>query len=42
MVDVIGGIADDAMGGDVAGDMRYWIYGPLFAEHGLKTKPAAI
>ena len=39
MVDVIGGIADDAMGGDVAGDMRYWIYGPLFAEHGLKAEP---
>ena len=39
MVEVIGGIADDATGGDVAGDMRYWIYGPLFAEHGLKAEP---
>ena len=32
MVEVIGGIADDATGADVAGDMRHWILGPLFAE----------
>ena len=32
MVEVIGGIADDATGGDVAGGMRHWILGPLFAE----------
>ena len=42
MVEVIGGIADDATGGDVAGDVHHWIYGPRFAEQGLKTKPAAI
>ena len=34
MVEVIGGIADDATGGDVAGDMRHWVYGPLFAGKG--------
>lgn len=32
MVEVIGGIADDATSGDVAGDMRHWILGPLFAD----------
>lgn len=32
IVEVIGGIADDATSGDVAGDMRHWILGPLFAE----------
>jgi len=32
MVEVIGGIADDATGADVAGDMRHWILGPLFAD----------
>ena len=34
MVEVIGGIADDATGGDVAGDMRHWVYGPLFDQKG--------
>ena len=34
MVEVIGGIADDATGGDVAGDMRHWVYGPSFAQKG--------
>ena len=34
MVEVIGGIADDATGGDVAGDVRHWVYGPLFAGKG--------
>ena len=34
MVEVIGGIADDATGGDVAGDMRHWVYGPLFDAKG--------
>ena len=36
MVEVIGGIADDATGGDVAGDMRHWVYGPSFAQKGLR------
>ncbi len=34
MVEVIGGIADDATGGDVAGDMRHWVYRPSFAQKG--------
>lgn len=34
MVEVIGGIADDATGGDVAGDMRHWVYGPTFEAKG--------
>ena len=34
MVEVIGGIADDATGADVPGDMRHRVYRPLFAGKG--------
>lgn len=30
----VGAMADDATGGGVCGDMRRWLYGPLFAGYG--------
>jgi hypothetical protein len=30
LTDVLGGMADDALGGEVFGDMRHWLYGPNF------------
>ena len=30
MAEAIGAMADDAVGGSVAGDVRDWFYGPLF------------
>lgn len=32
LTEVLGGMADDALGGEVHGDMRNWLYGPNFAQ----------
>ena len=34
MAAMVGGMADDAGGGDVVGDMRHWVYGPSFTQLG--------
>lgn len=31
MAEAVGAMADDAAGGSVVGDVRRWLYGPLFA-----------
>ena len=31
MAQAVGALADDAVGGGVCGDMRYWFYGAAFA-----------
>lgn len=33
----LGAMADDATGGAIIGDMRRWLYGPLFETHGAVT-----
>ena len=33
MTEAVGAMADDAIGGEIIGDMRRWFYGPVFAQH---------
>lgn len=35
MAQTLGAMADDAIGGDVCGDMHHWLYGPNFAAGGV-------
>lgn len=35
MAEQLGAMADDAIGGEIASDMRHWFYGPNFATSGV-------
>lgn len=35
MAQTLGAMADDAIGGQIAGDMHHWLYGPNFANSGV-------